>query len=314
MVDGLEGGLWTGRARPLNVNDRIEQDGLLPNDPGGLSPAEPLPAQTPRPQEQPRGRYSTSPEIRDMQEGMERIERWQQDLMEEDRRQAPQRQPQERQVRGVQLAQQTEAQFNAAPDKVAALERLTPQFEEAIRRSDYEGEGAIKYARGSLQIMRPARDQAEARERSASALMMQAMAAVPSEDMPFVTERLKAFEHSVTDNGKQQIIHELGKRFPMVAGAMRANISVVSENAALHARERQLKERVEQSVNNRMDTRYTFAEALERGGNRERADQLRKEAMDIFIGMITAEERAKSRSMQPPSMPEEPLRPREFSI
>jgi hypothetical protein len=245
-------------------------------------------------------------EMQDMFEGIERVEEFGRKGVQEQREELRQRrgengEPQAKKQTGLDLARDAAKQFAAAPDKHEAINRLFPQFNAAIKQTDWESDGAIKYATGSKRLMQPELESAGAQKAGAQMFMVHAMSTVDPEQRAFVTDRLNAYKHSVTDGGKQNVIRELDKNgLGQIAEALRRQEKAEAYAAPIVAREKGLHQKVERSVETRMEARELFAEALERVGRTDEAGALRKQGMDVFIAMISAEARAEKEKNAPP--------------
>lgn len=257
----------------------------------------------------------TSDEIEAMKDGLEMQQRWQRDLIDQDAKTRREQVPARKLLTGVQMADQAEQEFGKAANKPEAMAKLGPQFEAAITQSDKDGAATVTRVAGTLHGMRYDRDHAAGTEQYAASQKMLAFSQITDPaDKAYVKERLSAYENGVSDRFKEGVVQELGKRFPRLAAAIKFEEKATTAAAPIHAREKQLLAKAESTVHERMQTRHAFADALAQVGETQRAQALRTEAMNIFLGMVASQARAENEARTQSQMPEGKPKPREIPI
>jgi hypothetical protein len=254
-------------------------------------------------------RAPRSSDLQDLYDGIERVEEFGRQGVREQRQEQRQRRGENgegapKKQTGLDLARNAAEKFDGASDKHEAMNRLFPQFNAAIKQTDWESDGTIKNAIASKRVMEPEFESARGQQIASKMFMMQAISTVDPEQRAFVTDRLNAYQHSVTDGGKQNVIHELEKNgLGQIAEALRRQEKAETYAAPILARENGLHQKVESSVETRVEARELFAGALEKVGRTDEAAELRKQGMDVFLAMIGAEARAEKENNAPRMVP-----------
>lgn len=292
----------------------------MPKDPGGLDypdfASDPKIGQLKVPTEtysdlpyalsdQPEKKKERSWEVQEMIDTIDRIDKWTDEQKTNDRK--VQQSVREARLNPVELANKAVDEFNKSSDKAAALERLVPQFQRAIELSDTQAKTRMKQIAGSLAISEPERASARAATEQADAMIEINKMSIPDEQKPLLQEKLNAYEHSVTNNGKAIALREIGRIAPGLAMAIEAKEQMTSQTAPIFAKEDAALKSLEQAVETPIAVREAFAGALEMAGKSAEAAQLKKQATDIFINVLLAQERAK----QPPIDPTPQAEPEE---
>ncbi len=281
----------------------------MPKDPGGLNypdfASDPTAGKMKVPTEtysdlpyalndQPEKKKERSWEVQEMIDTIDRIDKWTDEQKASDRK--VQQSAREVRMNPVELANKAVDEFNKATDKAEALDRLAPQFQRAIELSDTHAKARMKQIAGSLAISEPERANARAAKEQADAMIEVSKMAVPEDQKGFVNQKLSAYENSVTNDGKQNALKEISRVAPGLAMAIEAREQITSQAAPILAKEDATLKNLEQAVETPIAVRETFAGALEMAGKTEQAAQMKKQATDIFINVLLAQDRAK----QPP--------------
>lgn len=300
-------------APTANAGSPQKEGGLdyrpMPKDPGGLDypdfASDPNAGKLKVPTEtysdlpyaltdQPEKKKERSWEVQEMIDTIDRIDKWTDEQKASDRK--VQQSAREARVNPIELANKAVDEFNRATDKPEALERLAAQFQRAIELSDTQAKARMKQIAGSLAISESERANARAAKEQADAMIEVSKMAVPEDQKGFVNQKLNAYENSVTNGGKQNALKEISRVAPDLAMAIEAREQITSQAAPILAKEDATLKRLEQAVETPIAVRETFAGALEMAGKMEQAAQMKKQAMDIFINVLLAQDRAK----QPP--------------
>lgn len=296
----------------------------MPKDPGGLDypnfASDPTTGRLKVPTEtysdlpyalsdQPEKKKERSWEVQEMIDTIDRIDKWTDEQKASDRK--VQQSVREARINPVELANKAVDEFNRSSDKAAALERLAPQFQRAIELSDTQAKTRMKQIAGSLAISEPERASARAANEQADAMIEINKMAVPDEQKQLLQEKLNAYEHSVTNNGKANALRDIGRIAPGLAMAIQAKEQMTSQTAPIFAKEDAALKSLEQAVETPIAVRETFAGALEMAGKSAEAAQLKKQATDIFINVLLAQDRAKQPPMDhtPQAEPDEEKEP-----
>jgi hypothetical protein len=229
-------------------------------------------------------------------------------------KQQEQQQPRET---GLQQAEKAYAEFQSAPDKQEALKRLESRFAGAVRQADLDMTQTMSTASQILRKIRPERDAVENEQLRTQYLLDQCMKFIPDEDKPFVNERMNALKNSNSDLGQQKILDEVGKRFPFLSEALKESAKADQDAATAAARDKQLVDGVQHKVEDQLQARGLYADALETAGDKTTADALRAQGMDKYVALFVAEARAERERLEETTrrmMPPPPVRPREFDI
>ena len=282
----------------------------MPKDPGGLD----YPDEANRRFKVPNQTYSELPyslsdnepkkkerswEVQEMIDGIERIDKWTDDMKEQDRQSARgARAVRELKVDPMILANKAVDEFNNAPDKAAAIERLSSSFQTAIERSDAQGKSKLGQIAGQFAATEEERMNAHGANAQADAVLASALMAVNSTQMPEEQEQelqssVNAYNHSVTSRGKENALREISRIAPGLAMAFKAKEQINSQTAPVLEREARMLKSMETAIEPSMSIRETYAKALEQTGRNEQAEQLKKQATEMFVSMLVAQERAK---------------------
>ncbi|MBX9573317.1 MAG: hypothetical protein K2X77_30740 [Candidatus Obscuribacterales bacterium] len=233
-------------------------------------------------------------EIQEMIDTLERVEKWTDEQKAQDRQ--ARQSAREARMNPLDLANNAIDEFNKADDKGAALERLAPQFQRAIELSDAQAKTRMKQIAGSLAISETERSSARSAREQADAMIQLNMAAIPDDQKEFVQQKLNAYEHSVTNGGKENALKEMSRVAPGLAMAIESREQVNRHTAPILAKEDSTLKNLEKATETPISVREAFAGALQQAGKTEQAEQMKKQAVDIFINVLLAQDRAK----QPP--------------
>lgn len=246
-------------------------------------------------------------EVQEMIDTIERIDKWTDEQKSQDR----QKKQAARDARAnpLELANKAVDEFNKADNKAAALERLAPQFQRAIELSDSQAKATMKKIAGSLAISEPERAQARAANEQANALIEVYKMTVPEDKKESVNQSLNAYEHSVTDSGKENALREIARVAPGLAMAIKSKEEVRSQTAPILAKEDAILKNLENAAEIPISLRETFAGALQAAGKFEEAAKMTKQAVDIFINVLLAQDRAKQTTDATVEAQEEPKEP-----
>lgn len=193
-------------------------------------------------------------------------------------------------TKSEQMLQGAIKEFEAAPDKKAALKQLSPKFEDAIKQADTDFEKLGKSAMADLQKLKPEMDKVEPQIEAAGKKVANAFQSeVPKADQEKVAAKVEQYIGlDPKDPARKALAADLGK-YPTLMGAVAGLEKVVEDNRPLIEKVSAIQEQVQQAVIDRYQTRVGYALALHAGGDDVKAKQIYKEAQKI-VGQGQEEE------------------------